>query len=77
MIASIAVDQSWLNTTDRPGRTAPARRAFDERFVRQVDPDGTLDPTERARLAEIARRLHFKKLALRSVQARAARKAAG
>jgi hypothetical protein len=42
---------------------------------RQVDPDGVLDPVERARRAEHARRAYFTDLALRSAKARAIRKA--
>lgn len=44
---------------------------------RQVDPDGVLDPAERARRAEHARRAYFTGLALKSAKARAARKAGG
>lgn len=43
--------------------TGPATAASLERFERQVDPDGTLDPVERARRAGFARRLHFTRLA--------------
>jgi hypothetical protein len=38
----------WARCEDRAAHTAPARRAFDERFEREVDPDGVLDPAERA-----------------------------
>lgn len=43
-------------------------------FEREVDPDGVLDPTERARRAEYARKAYFARLALLSAKAR--RKAA-
>lgn len=43
---TLAVHASWAQTIDRSARTAPARRAALERFERQVDPDGTLTPTE-------------------------------
>jgi len=56
--------------------TEPARRAFDQRFLDQVDPEGKLPPSERARRAAAARRLHFTKLALRSSIVRGKRKAA-
>jgi len=58
----------------RPGRTARARAAFLARFEREADPDGALDPAERARRAEHLRRAHFKRLALASSRARTARK---
>jgi hypothetical protein len=41
-----------------------------QRYEREVDPDGTLDPRERARRAEYAMRAHMSRLALRSVQVR-------
>lgn len=56
--------------------TAAARKAFLDRFDREVDPDGTLAPDERARRAERARKAYFLKLAMRSAQARAKAKSA-
>jgi len=53
--------------------TANARRAFVERFERQVDPDGVLPATERQRRAEHAMRAHMTRLALRSARARRTR----
>jgi len=50
--------------------TAAARSAFLRRFEAQVDPDGVLEPAERAHRAEHARKAHFTKMALRSAQAR-------
>ncbi len=58
--------------------TAPARAAFLARFEREVDaadPEGELDPIERARRIEYARRLYFARLAYRSQVVRAARHA--
>ena len=68
--ARLAVHMSWAHTSDRSARTAPARRAALQRFERQVDPDGTLAPAERAQRAEQAMRAHMPRLALLSVQAR-------
>lgn len=68
--ATIAVESSWANTTDRSARTAPGRTAFLESFERQVDPDGALDPAERARRASHLRRAHMARLALKSAKAR-------
>lgn len=70
MRARLASHTSWARTEDRSARTAPARRAFDERFERQVDPGGVLDPAERARRAESARSAHFTRMALKSAQSR-------
>jgi hypothetical protein len=50
--------------------TAPARRAFNDRFEKQVDPDGTLPPAERQRRAEAAKKAYFTRLALKSARAR-------
>jgi len=57
--------------------TAPARKAFDERFVDQVDPERRLPPSERARRAEAARRLHMTRLALASSVVRGKKKGPG
>ncbi len=57
--------------------TAPARAAFMSKFEAEVDPLGTLDPAERARRAEAARKAHFTRLALRSAQSRAKKNSPG
>ncbi|MGC8635415.1 MAG: hypothetical protein ACP5VP_12325 [Candidatus Limnocylindrales bacterium] len=57
--------------------TAYARAAFLSRFEREVDPDGSLNPAERARRAEAARKAYFTRLAYRSAVARAAKRHAG
>jgi hypothetical protein len=62
--------QSWADTDDWSARTAPARKAAEDRFLRQVDPDGTLPPAERAKRAEQARLAYFKALAFKSAKAR-------
>jgi len=74
MRAEIAANTSWANTADRNARTAPARAAALSRFERQVDPDGTMDPKERALRAESARKAHFRSMAYKSARVRAARK---
>jgi hypothetical protein len=53
--------------------TAAGTAAFLAKFERQVDPDGTLPPAERARRAEHARKAHMTGLALASSRARDAR----
>lgn len=49
--------------TDGLTATQAAREAFLARFERQVDPDNRLDPAERARRAEAAKREHFQRMA--------------
>jgi hypothetical protein len=68
--SQIAAHESWAHCEDRTARTAPARRAMLDKFEKQVDPDGTLLPAERAKRAENARKAHYKRLALKSAQGR-------
>lgn len=72
--AQVASHSSWMRTEDRSKRTAPGRRAFMERFEREVDPDGTLDAAERSQRAESARKAYFARLALKSAQTRRQRR---
>lgn len=48
--------------------TANARAAFNDRFVREVDPDGVLPEAERQRRAECARKAYFAGLAPKSAR---------
>jgi hypothetical protein len=50
--------------------TEPARLSFLSRFDREVDPDGSLSPGERAKRAEHAKKAYFLALAQRSARAR-------
>ncbi|MEX0698902.1 MAG: hypothetical protein WD354_04135 [Acidimicrobiia bacterium] len=59
---------------DSTAHTEAARNAFMARFERQVDPDGVLDPAERSRRAEQAKKAYFAGLALKSARARGARR---
>lgn len=61
-------------THDPKETTKPARRAFEESFLRKVDPDGVLPVEERERRAAALRKAHFINLARKSAKARAARK---
>lgn len=54
--------------------TAGARRGFVERFEREVDPEGRLEPGERSKRAERAMRAHMLRLAMASAEARAAKR---
>jgi hypothetical protein len=55
---------------DPSAHAAPARKVFLSRFEREVDPEGRLDPQERARRAEHAKEAYFLKLAQASSAAR-------
>ncbi len=50
--------------------TAPARKAFLDRFEREVDPEGKLPDDERKRRADHARKAYMLALALASAKAR-------
>lgn len=68
--ARLAAHTKWAGTSDRTAATQPARDRFLKRFEDEVDPDGTLDPAERAIRAEHARRAYFTRLALKSAKSR-------
>jgi hypothetical protein len=54
--ARLAAHARWAREPDREAATAPLRAGLLQRFEREVDPDGTLEPEVRARLAENARK---------------------
>jgi hypothetical protein len=62
LVASIAAHESWAKTTDRTKRTAPGRAAMDAKFLEQAGGD----PVR----AEHLRKAYYKRLALKSAQAR-------
>lgn len=62
LAGSIGAHISWANTADRPARTAPARRALEQKFLDQAGGD----PVRAAHL----RQAYYKRLALKSAQAR-------
>jgi hypothetical protein len=72
MRARLAAHSLHARVTDPVAHTAPARRAFMDRFEREVDPDGELPIEERQRRAEHARKAYFLRLALASAKARRA-----
>lgn len=71
-----ASHQRWAQEPDRSAATAPARAGLQARFERQVDPNGVLDPVERAKRAESARKAFYADLTRKSIAARRRRKAA-
>jgi hypothetical protein len=68
--ARLAAHSLHAHVLDPTAHTAPARKAFLDRFEREVDPDGVLSPPDRARRAEHARKAYFTRLALASAKAR-------
>ena len=67
--ASIAADVMHAKHDPRV-TTRNGTAAFLSKFEREADPDGVLDPVERARRAELLKRAHFKRLAFQSSRAR-------
>lgn len=78
LISSIAANERWSRADEdaRRAGTEAARSAYSKTFEEQVDPDGVLDPLERARRAKNARRAHMLRLSRASSQARRERKLA-
>lgn len=70
MSGAIGAHVSWSRTDDRAARTAPARKASMERFEREVDPEGLLEPQERAVRAEHARKAFYLKMSQASAAKR-------
>jgi hypothetical protein len=64
---SIGAHEKWANCADRSAETAPARAAADQRFLDQAEGD----PVRAVHF----RKAFYKRLALKSAQARARRKA--
>ena len=75
-IARLAAHSRWAKEEDRSAATQAARDGLQRRFEDQVDPDRTLPVEERAKRADSARRAHFQRLALKSAQARRAKRTA-
>jgi len=69
--ARMAAHALHAKVADEVAHTAPARAVFLSRFEREVDPDGLLEPQERARRAEHAKKAYFLKLAAKSSKERA------
>lgn len=60
---------------DSKDLTGPARKAFAQRFLDEVDPDRVLPEAERLRRAAHAQKAYFTRLALKSAVARRSRRA--
>jgi tellurite resistance protein len=72
--ARMAAHALHAKVSDEVAHTAPARKVFLSRFEREVDPDGVLEPQERARRAEHAKKAYFLSLAAKSSRARAGKR---
>lgn len=77
MAGRIGAHVRWGNTVDRTTATEAARRAAEDRFLRQVKeehPD--LDHATAVKLAESRRKAFYSRIAQKSAAARASRRAA-
>jgi hypothetical protein len=76
LLSTLANHEKWAAVEDRAAATAPARQAFRDRFVREArERFGDLPADELAFRAEHLRRAFYTRLALKSAQARRAKKA--
>jgi hypothetical protein len=66
--AKIAANVRWGRTADRTAATEAARRGLRAKFEREADPEGVMNPADRARAADNLSRAHY----LRMAAARAA-----
>ena len=73
--AQLAANTRW-STEDPTVNALRGQRGLLAKFEREVDPEGQLTPEVRARRAQAAWKAHLQRLALRSAQARAARRQA-
>lgn len=77
LLAEIAAHTSWARTENRTARTAPARAGLRAKFAREVDPNGSLTPAERARRVDSMMRAHMLRMTRAAAAARAAKKPVG
>jgi hypothetical protein len=78
--AKTAVNTQWaaVRDADRTAKTAAMRRNSPSQLAYwedRLDPNGEMDPQERAKLARNLQAAHFSKMALKSAKARRLRKA--
>ncbi len=66
MLGRLGAESSWAHTEDRTARTAPARAAFEGKFLEQAGGD----PVRAAHL----RKAYYVRLAMKSVKARAVKR---
>ena len=75
LLATVANHEKWAAVDDRTAATAPARQAFRDRFLTEArERFGDLPADELARRAEHLRKAYYARLALKSAQARRARR---
>lgn len=69
----IAALEGWAQETNRSARTQPARDGLQRKFEEAVDPGGVMDPDTKAKAVAAYRSAYYKRLALKSAEARAAK----
>lgn len=74
--ASSAAHTRWSKEPDWSAATQPARDGYLAKLEREIDPDGKMPADERRRRAVQLRRARMQALALKSSQARAAKRGA-
>lgn len=76
-IAKIAANTRWAREQDRSTATQAARDGLYRKFEDQVDPERKLPEEERGKRVENARKAYYQRIALKSAQARRAKKGGG
>lgn len=79
LIASVAANTRWSRVNSPEARraaTEAARAARRSKWEQQADPDGVLSPGELEAAVARLKTAHYRRMQLRSAQARAGRKAA-
>jgi hypothetical protein len=64
---------AWQNTVDRSARGRHANAGLMAKFAREIDPDGTMDPKERAAKVKTRHAKHIADMQWAAVQARRAK----
>lgn len=78
LIGKAGIYTRWAKTTaeERRAATAAATEGRKKSWERQADPDGRMTPDELADAVERLKKAHYSLMALRSAQARTARRVA-
>jgi hypothetical protein len=72
--ARSAAHARWSQEPNREAATKAARAGLQAKFEQQVDPDRLLDPIERAKRADSARKAYYAELSRLSAKKRRERK---
>jgi hypothetical protein len=72
--ARMAAHNRWAKEENRPAATQPARDAYLQKFLDEVDPDGELPEAERRKRADNARAAHLARMRYEGLKKRRGKK---